>query len=338
MLYLPEEEPKEPEHVTLDIDTVVITYMSTLSDSALNRHIYTLDFSAGDDYPNVLADLVLPEAMTLTEGTYTLSDGTLSGLMLSRNQADFEANIFAGGAYVFTYATLVLSRVENAQWHFQMLMQDTIGSTYRFSLTQEPHIIFYPQHPVDPKDQPYMDEQKEKAVVNIDLDTVEWKATTVEKDGILDIILGQTEADINGLRAYVHLGMYTNQLYPDVGTYPVSGSEENGTFSASLGRYGNTLIPCYALLLDEYGWAHAVWYITEGNITLSYDQQAQPILSGECTTYFGSTIRFAYNPRTQGVKDVQSDNVQCTKLVKNGVLHLMYKGTMYDVQGRRVGN
>jgi hypothetical protein len=162
----------------------------------------------------------------------------------------------------------------------------------------------------------------------------------VEKDGILDIILGQTEADINGLRAYVHLGMYTNQLYPDAGTYPVSGSEENGTFSASLGRYGNTLIPCYALLLDEYGWAHAVWYMTEGNITLSYDEQAQPILSGECTTYFGSTIRFAYNPRTQGVEliDNQQSEIKNRKFIRNGVLYLMYEGRMYDVQGRRVGN
>ena len=34
------------------------------------------------------------------------------------------------------------------------------------------------------------------------------------------------------------------------------------------------------------------------------------------------------------VENVQSDNVQCTKVMRNGKLYLMYKGTMYDVQGK----
>ncbi len=336
MLYVPEEQPKEPEDVTLAIDTVVVTYMSTLSDEENHRHVYTLDFSAGDDYPNVIIDLVQPEAMTLSEGTYTLSDGSLSGLMLSQNQADFEANIFAGGAYDFTEANLVLSRAEDEEWQFEMTMHDAIGSTYRFSLTQNPHITYYPQEPEDPKDRPYADEQKETATVNISLDTIEWNSSTVEKDGILDIILGQKEADINGLRAYVHLGMYTSQANPEAGVYPVADSEAEGTFSASPGRYGNTLIPCYALLLDNDGWAHAVWYITGGAVTLSYDADNQPLVSGECTTYFGSTIRFCYTPQTQGIDQVPSDQVQGTKVMKDGVLYLMYKGRMYDVRGNVV--
>ena len=36
------------------------------------------------------------------------------------------------------------------------------------------------------------------------------------------------------------------------------------------------------------------------------------------------------------VEKVQGDEVQYTKVIKNGVLYLMYKGTMYDVQGKRV--
>ena len=45
--------------------------------------------------------------------------------------------------------------------------------------------------------------------------------------------------------------------------------------------------------------------------------------------------QYKKNPGT-GLEDVQSDDVPCTKVLKNGVLYLMYKGTMYDVQGRRV--
>ncbi len=37
-----------------------------------------------------------------------------------------------------------------------------------------------------------------------------------------------------------------------------------------------------------------------------------------------------------GVWEVQSDNVRCTKVIHDGKLYLMYKGTMYNVQGRRV--
>ena len=38
----------------------------------------------------------------------------------------------------------------------------------------------------------------------------------------------------------------------------------------------------------------------------------------------------------QGMEKVQGDKVQCTKVIKDGKLYLMYKGTMYDVQGRKI--
>jgi len=37
-----------------------------------------------------------------------------------------------------------------------------------------------------------------------------------------------------------------------------------------------------------------------------------------------------------GVEDVQSDNVQCTKVLQNGQIYLIYEGQMYDVQGKRI--
>ena len=37
-----------------------------------------------------------------------------------------------------------------------------------------------------------------------------------------------------------------------------------------------------------------------------------------------------------GMENVQSANVQCTKVVKEGKLYLMYEGRMYDVQGRMI--
>jgi uncharacterized repeat protein (TIGR02543 family) len=37
-----------------------------------------------------------------------------------------------------------------------------------------------------------------------------------------------------------------------------------------------------------------------------------------------------------GIDNVQRDNVQCTKVLRDGVIYIMYKGTMYNVQGQRV--
>lgn len=44
----------------------------------------------------------------------------------------------------------------------------------------------------------------------------------------------------------------------------------------------------------------------------------------------------AHKDQTTGVEEVQRDKVQGTKVIENGVLYLMYKGTKYDVQGRRI--
>ncbi len=40
--------------------------------------------------------------------------------------------------------------------------------------------------------------------------------------------------------------------------------------------------------------------------------------------------------QTTGVEDVQTDSVQCTKVLREGQLYLMYKGRMYDVRGQIV--
>ncbi len=39
-----------------------------------------------------------------------------------------------------------------------------------------------------------------------------------------------------------------------------------------------------------------------------------------------------------GIDNVQGDNVQCTKVLRDGVLYLKYNGTTHDVQGRRIEN
>ena len=38
----------------------------------------------------------------------------------------------------------------------------------------------------------------------------------------------------------------------------------------------------------------------------------------------------------QGIEDVLSDKIQCTKILREGQIYIMYKGTMYNIQGQKV--
>ena len=48
------------------------------------------------------------------------------------------------------------------------------------------------------------------------------------------------------------------------------------------------------------------------------------------------TVSVSVAAGDQGIEDVQRDDVQCTKVIRDGRLYLIYKGRMYDVRGQRV--
>jgi len=48
------------------------------------------------------------------------------------------------------------------------------------------------------------------------------------------------------------------------------------------------------------------------------------------------SVRFEKGQTTSLTPNVQSDDVQCTKVIKNGVLYIKYNGATYNVQGGKV--
>ena len=58
----------------------------------------------------------------------------------------------------------------------------------------------------------------------------------------------------------------------------------------------------------------------------------------EYSKYSGCSVRLVQDApkQTTGVENVQGDDVQCTKVLRDGQLYLMYKGTMYNVQGTQI--
>lgn len=325
----------------LPIDTVTITYWKDYSEPENNYCVYTFNFSTDDDFPQIITDVVLPYPNGLSDGTYTLADGQLDAIGMFLNQADFEASIFGGDIYIFETAELQLipTYFDNV-WIYQMRLVTIEGDVYRFSFEQTPHIVQYPEDdPPSGKDKPYADESRQTTTANFTLDSLVWKDATVLQDGVLDILLTQREPETDGLTTEIHLGMYTAVAYPPAGTYPIRDSEEEGGFSASLGRYGSTLIPCYVMRVDDEGWTHAIWFLVDGSVTINYDAQGHPQLSGDATSYFGSTIRFTYADTPQGIEDIDASSLQGERgrlMLHDGQILILRGENIYTVTGQKL--
>ncbi|MCQ2310869.1 MAG: hypothetical protein MJZ64_03865 [Paludibacteraceae bacterium] len=341
LLYDPEDEPREKEQVELAIDTVVISYLREYADSLNNIYPYTFNFFSTsqetDGFPNVIVDVALSKPMELVEGTYTLENNDLSGLVLFQDQSDYTMWFFGGEPYVFKTAQLTLSPAGQGAWTYSMYITDTIGSEYSFSFTQVPHIINYPQEEeeVDPKEQPFTDELKVVEEVSVQMDSLDWKDRRTMSDPILDMALYQETTDAEGLQYYIQLGMYAYSQDIPAGTYNLSTSEEEDlVFSSSLGRYGNIMIPCYVAQVDQNGWVHKVWYLVSGSITLGYDEQGRRTLSGECTSYYGSTIRFSYSAAPTDTQSPKADGVGLLKYMHNGRVFINRGGKRYTMSAQ----
>jgi hypothetical protein len=50
----------------------------------------------------------------------------------------------------------------------------------------------------------------------------------------------------------------------------------------------------------------------------------------------GEAFTITVKDPATGLDEVQRNDVRGTKVIKNGVLYIMYNGTMYDVRGQRV--
>jgi len=71
-----------------------------------------------------------------------------------------------------------------------------------------------------------------------------------------------------------------------------------------------------------------LYALAEGEVVITAKQAGDDhYLAAEAT----KTI--VVHSEETGIENVQGNDVQCTKVLKNGVLYLKYKGTTYDVQG-----
>ena len=125
--------------------------------------------------------------------------------------------------------------------------------------------------------------------------------TILEQSGVVFLPAGGARFDLGGGIVIYGVGQ---ALYNQLATYAYSGEAYAlGAMSAIPGEFdGGTTIGPF------------------------------PTGTGGCTVRL---VRDVPMPAT-GLENVQSDNVQCTKVIRDGQLYIMYNGKMYNVQGIRI--
>jgi hypothetical protein len=72
----------------------------------------------------------------------------------------------------------------------------------------------------------------------------------------------------------------------------------------------------------------------DDNYTYEFSGWSPAILPAFADTDY--TAQFTSTKKSQGLDELQSDQVQCTKVLENGILYLIFNGTKYNVQGQKL--
>ena len=79
--------------------------------------------------------------------------------------------------------------------------------------------------------------------------------------------------------------------------------------------------------------AYYTLYLTQNGTTISELSDSYTLnLNNGITTEYGLLLTESYKMPT-GLENVQNDNVQCTKVLRNGVLYILHNGKVYNAQG-----
>ena len=121
---------------------------------------------------------------------------------------------------------------------------------------------------------------------------------------------------------YLHVDLFSTTL-SKVSVTPISpGHEGEAAVELTSGEWTQADIDLSVYAINEIDWS---------NVFQFKFMNATPA-GGDL---FVDNVYF-YKEASEGIDNVQRDDVQCTKVVRDGQLYIMYNGTMYNVQGVRV--
>lgn len=317
---------------------------------------YYFSFANTNDefyFPYVFFDLYLPTDQGLEEGTYTMADGTVDpNLMLMANYDDYLAYYTGYAAYVWTAATISLTKAEGELWTVDFSATDDNAITYKFSYTTELPVEIDDYDPdadngggsgtgggSENPDCTYKYEPTEVTTMNMDFDMEWYDGFIAQGYPIIAIYLNSREPDAEGLSYQGEFDFLSSTTNVPDGTYPVSDTEGEGTFLASWGcstTSNSKDYPCYIRNYDE-NYVYDSWYIVGGDITIGTDAAGNRWLAGSVTTYNGSTLNFtAGNAPAAGIGTVIAPAKQADgKYIIDGRPAIRHHGKVYNLHGTK---
>jgi hypothetical protein len=160
-----------------------------------------------------------------------------------------------------------------------------------------------------------------------------WQSPMLNK-GLSDYALVSVDLDGNERNVIeVDMGAYELPFYTlTVAAFEHATMTVEGIGTVAAGDYplpqGFT---AKAVITPEEGYSVKSVHAGEQALTPDAGAYMLPALTGDVTL----TVSVEKKEAT-GIDNVQSDNVQCTKVIRDGQLYLMYKGTTYNAQGQLV--
>lgn len=316
--------------------------------SSDGHYDYYFSFANSNDeffFPMVFFDLYLPTDKGLTEGTYTMSEGTVDpNLMIMANYNDYVTYYYGYAAYEWADATITLTKGEaDDAWTVDFSVTTTDDFTFSFTYTGT---FTVEEDDFDPNDQQepeveytYDYEPDTKSTYNLTFQTPDCSDSFVDEYKLYDIYLEHTDVLDDGRYFEGHLYLVTNEHQPHADLYPVNSSGALNTFLASQGcpEGSSKDTPCFFRTADDV-YVYDSWYIMAGQIALGYDADGKVMLQGDVATYKGSEFHFTTTNFTEGINSVLADGQtpSPTKFIREGRVYVNGGRFLYNTAGQRV--
>lgn len=316
--------------------------------SSDGHYDYYFSFANSNDeffFPMVFFDLYLPTDKGLTEGTYTMSEGTVDpNLMIMANYNDYVTYYYGYAAYEWADATITLTKGEaDDAWTVDFSVTTTDDFTFSFTYTGT---FTVEEDDFDPNDQQepeveytYDYEPDTKSTYNLTFQTPDCSDSFVDEYKLYDIYLEHTDVLDDGRYFEGHLYLVTNEHQPHADLYPVNSSGALNTFLASQGcpEGSSKDTPCFFRTADDV-YVYDSWYIMAGQIALGYDADGKVMLQGDVATYKGSEFHFTTTNFTEGINSVLADGQTPSpaKFIRDGRVYVNGGRFLYNTAGQHV--
>lgn len=301
-------------------------------------------------WPYVDFDIYLPVKGALQSGTYMLND-KFCNFALIQNNEDERAYENWEDNYGFGSGSVTLTHNGGDNWTIEVEMVAADGTLYLIDVTQDITLRWRDE---DPMVNPGINDtfNKESTTVGdytIAFDLIDTSEQFIADRGFFYINLESSQVDAEGKRYVSEFFFRTEPTAVNVpagtyaipaGNYPMSfddNSYYNFVASHGDGMTGG-IYPSYIGLYDGKRITD-VWYMKQGNITVSYDAEGDAVIIGELESHYGSKFHFTHNVNVVGIGTVLAPSRSGSrKVLTGGNVIIRREDNSYNINGVRVRN